>query len=265
MEFKRVKMVYFSPTQTTKKVLECIAHNLGAEVVEDLDLTYAQQTKTTRVCSDEIVIIGAPVYAGRLSAEAMARLKQLRANNTLAILVVVYGNRAFEDALLELKHFVITLGFTPIAGGAFIGEHSYSTAKTPIAQGRPDALDLQKIAAFAKKIKDKINNVSPTCLPMDLEVPGNFPYKEAMPPNSVAPLSDYELCSVCGACIDVCPTGAIFLDEQIQTNATLCIRCCACIKNCPSEARVVEDSAWKAMAERLNTNCQARKEPEFFL
>jgi ferredoxin/flavodoxin len=266
MEYKRIKMVYFSPTKTTKKVLESIADKMGVDEVEDLDLTYPLESQQTFTASpDEIVIIGSPVYAGRLPVEATHRFKQLRANNTLAVIVVVYGNRAFEDALLELKNLVIELGFTPIAGGAFIAEHSYSTKEAPIAEGRPDGLDMQKTEAFALKIKDKIKTLLPSQMQNDLEVPGNFPYKDAMSPSEVAPVTDQELCNVRGTCIDACPTGAIFLDEYIQTYAQLCIRCCACIKSCPNEARVIEDSAWKAIGARLNANCQVRKEPEIFL
>jgi len=266
MEFKRVKMVYFSPTKSTKKVLESIANGIGVDEVVHFDLTYPQNIEQTiEPFSDEIVIIGAPVYAGRLPVAAVERFKQLRAKNTLAIIVVVYGNRDFDDALLELKNLVIESGVTPIAGGAFVGEHSFSTDDTPIAKGRPDNLDIQNTMEFALKIKDKIKTLSTSKMQIDLEVPGNFPYKDEMPPNTVAPVADEKLCSECGMCIDVCPTGAIFLEESIITKTELCIRCCACVKSCPNEARVIEDSAWKAIGVRLNVNCSTRKEPQFFL
>lgn len=266
MEFKHVNMVYFSPTKTTRKVLESIAQGIDVEKIVNYDLTYSKNIQQTmRPFSDEIVIIGAPVYAGRLPVEAVERFKQLRATNTLAIIVVVYGNREFDDALLELKNLVIEAGFTPIAAGAFIGEHSFSTNDTPIAEGRPDSLDIQNIMEFALIIKNKIKTLSTSQMQIDLKIPGNFPYKDKMPPNKVAPVVNENLCSVCGLCIDICPTGAIFLEESIKTNAELCIRCCACVKSCPDEARVIEDSAWKAIGARLNENCSIRKEPQFFL
>lgn len=61
---------------------------------------------------------------------------------------MVYGNRDYEDALLELRDTVASLGFTPLSAGAFIGEHSYSTAEMPVAAGRPDATDLQTARTF---------------------------------------------------------------------------------------------------------------------
>ena len=36
----------------------------------------------------------------------------------------------------------------PIAGAAFIGEHSYHTEARPIAPGRPDEADLQANAIY---------------------------------------------------------------------------------------------------------------------
>lgn len=264
MEFKRIKMVYFSPTKTTKTVLEGIAKHMGVDEVEEFDLTYSSE-QPIKAYEDELVIIGAPVYAGRLPVEAVERFKKLQANNTLAIIVVVYGNREYDDALLELKNLVIELGCIPIAGGAFIGEHSFSTEEFPIGGGRPDSLDIQKTKEFAQEIKEKIKTLSIPKMQIGLEVPGNFPYKDAMPPNKVAPVTDESLCALCGECVDICPTGAIFLDESIKTDIQLCVRCCACVKSCPSGARVIEDSMWKAIGVKLNTNCSERKEPQFFL
>lgn len=267
MECKRLKMVYFSPTQTTQKVLESIAHGMDVNEVVHFDLTYPQsEEQTLEAFSDEVVIIGSPVYAGRLPVVVVERFKRLKGHhNTLAILVVVYGNREFEDALLELKNLAIDAGFIPIAGGAFIGEHSFSTEETPVAQGRPDRLDLQNAMEFGQEIKEKIKTLSRSNVQIDLEIPGNFPYKEGMPANTVAPVTHEALCGMCGECIGVCPTGAIFFEDSIKTKVELCIRCCACIRECPHEARVIEDENWKAVGARLNTNCSVRKEPKYFL
>lgn len=122
MKINQVKLIYFSPTGTTQKVLESIAEGINVDDVEHIDLTLPEGAKQTIPSfSDELVIIGAPVYGGRLPVDVINRFKQLKANKTLAILIVVYGNREFEDALLELKNLAIELGFTPVAGGAFIG------------------------------------------------------------------------------------------------------------------------------------------------
>lgn len=266
MEVKQVKLIYFSPTGTTQKVLESIAKGITVEDVEHINLTLPEGAQQTiPPFSDELVIIGAPVYGGRLPVDAINRFKQLKASKTLAILIVVYGNREFEDALLELKNLAIELGFNPVAGGAFIGEHSFATRGVPIANGRPDSLDLQIAKDFGAKIKDKVTALQYPDARMDLKISGRFPYVAGGARSmAVSPVTKEDTCTGCGTCGSVCPTAAISINGSVATKIELCIRCCACIKNCPTGARVMEDSMWKNIANWLNENCTTRKEPQIF-
>lgn len=264
MEVKQIKLIYFSPTGTTQKVLESIAEGIAVEDVKHINLTLPEKAQDTiPPFSDEFVIIGAPVYGGRLPVDVISRFKHLKASNTLAILIVVYGNREFEDALLELKNLSIELGFRPVAGGAFIGEHSFASEEIPIANGRPDSLDLQKATDFGVKVKDKVTALQSHDAKMELKIPGTFPYEaKGARTMGVSPVTRKNTCTVCGMCASVCPTTAISINERVETKIELCIRCCACIKNCPEEARVMEDEMWKNIANWLNENCSVRKEPQ---
>ena len=266
MEVKQVKLISFSPTGTTQKVLESIAKGIAIENVDHINLTLPEEAQQTRQpFSDELVIIGAPVYGGRLPVDAINRFKKLKASKTLAILIVVYGNREFEDALLELKNLATELGFNPVAGGAFIGEHSFATKDLPIATGRPDSLDIQKAMDFGTKIKDKVNALQSPDTQIDFEIQGMFPYEAGgVRSMAVSPVTQEDTCTVCGTCASVCPTDAISINGSVETEIELCIRCCACIKNCPTGARFIEDSKWLNIAKWLNENCSARKEPQFF-
>ena len=266
MEVKHVKLIYFSATGTTQKVLESVAKGIAVEDVEHFNLTLPEGAQQIiPPFSDELVIIGAPVYGGRLPVDAMNRLKQLKASNTLAVIIVVYGNRDFEDALLELKNLATESGFNPVAGGAFIGEHSFASEDVPIANGRPDSLDAQIAMDFGAKIKAKATALQSPDAQIDLEVPGRFPYEaDGARSMAVSPVTKEETCTVCGTCASVCPTEAISIKGSVATKIELCIRCCACIKNCPEEARVIEDEMWKNIANWLNENCSVRKEPQIF-
>jgi ferredoxin len=266
MEVKQVKLIYFSPTGTTQRILESIAKGISVENVGHVNLTLQRELQQViPPFSDELVIIGSPVYGGRLPVVAINRFKQLKASKTLAILVVVYGNREFEDALLELKNLAIELGFNPIAGAAFIGEHSFATKDVPVANGRPDRLDVQKAMDFGAKIKDKVRAFQSPDAQMDLEIPGRFPYKASGPrAMAVSPVTKQDTCTVCGTCASVCPTGAISINGGVTTKIELCIRCCACIKSCPTGAKVIEDSMWRSLSNWLNANCSIRKEPQVF-
>lgn len=266
MGFKQLKLIYFSPTGTTRKVLDSIAKGITAGDAEHIDLTFPKGAQQTIPLSlDDLVIIGAPVYGGRLPVDAVNRFKQLKANKTFALLIVLYGNREFEDALLELKNHAIDLGFIPVAGGAFIGEHSYASKDVPIANGRPDSLDVQKAMDFGSKIKDKITALQSLDTNIDLEIPGSFPYEaKGALPMDLSPITNEDTCTVCGTCADACPTEAISIDGSVVTKIELCIRCCACVKSCPTGARVMEDSEIGQIANWLNENCSIRKEPQTF-
>ena len=208
--------------------------------------------------------MGAPVYGGRLPVDAINRFKKMTASKTLAVLIVLYGNREFEDALLELKNLAIELGFTPVACGAFIGEHSFATEDLPIANGRPDNLDVQKAMQFGARIRDKVTALQSRDAQMDLGIPGRFPYEGGPRSIPASPVTKEDTCTVCGTCAGVCPTAAISINGSVATKTELCICCCACVKNCPTGARVWEGSMIKSIAGWLNENCSARKEPQIF-
>jgi flavodoxin len=189
MTIDQVRLIYFSPTGTTRKVLESIAEGIGAEVVGHIDLTLPAGLKQPIApVSGGIAVIGAPVYGGRLPADAIDRFKQVTADGVPAVLVVVYGNREFEDALLELKDLSLALGFIPVAGGAFVGEHSFARSDLPIANGRPDRRDLQKAKDFGEKAMAKIAALPSPEARMDLDLPGRFPYEGGVRSMAVSPV-----------------------------------------------------------------------------
>ena len=204
-------------------------------------------------------------YGGRLPVEAVKRLSKLRGNNTPAVIVVLYGNREFEDALLELKDLAVNQGFIPIAGAAFIGEHSYTSPETPIAVGRPDSEDIIKAEGFGKEIIKKLNSIKNWGDIKPVEVPGNIPYKDAIPNSDDCARSDMDICTQCSTCVTVCPTNAISDDENYTTDPKLCILCCACVKACPEEARYIDSERVKKVSKWLSENCEMPKQPEIFI
>jgi ferredoxin len=260
------KLIYFSPTQTTKRILEGIAQGIQVDTVEQLDLTPPEaRTRQFVEMNDELVLIGAPVYGGRIPVEAVHRLQRLKGNNTPAVVVVVYGNRAYEDALLELRNLAMGAGFKPVAGGTCLGEHSFSTQTRPIADGRPDPEDLEKAAEFGRMIQAKINDLAAPDRLSPVPVPGTYPYKARGGPPKTSPITQEVLCAKCETCAVVCPTGAITVGDTVETDQGVCIWCCACVKNCSTRARVIEDSRIKQSMEWLNQNCYERKEPEVYV
>lgn len=268
MKFDSINTVIFSPTGGSETIANKVTDVLKAELPEEY-IDRKVKTLLTQTPADgniyiknSIAVVAAPVYGGRVAELAISRFENLKGVNSIAVPIVVFGNRDYEDALIELSDLLERRGFKTIAGGAFIGEHSYSRPDMPTAEGRPDADDLAKAEDFAKKIAEKILKAEDIASLTAPEIKGNRPYKEKGPSKPQTPLCDYDLCLKCGNCALICPNGAIEVySEGPIFDSDLCIKCCACVKQCPGEALTFETP----YTEILFKNCHERKEPEIFL
>jgi ferredoxin len=265
MKINKIWLISFSPTRTSKKVIDAIATGFQGVPTETIDLTYPDTISTMLFGPDELVIIGVPVYSGRVAPLAVKRLAVIQGDNTPAVIVATYGNRDFEDALVELLDIALNKSFRPVAACTFIGEHSFSGAKTPIAAGRPDSDDLTKAEAFGRKISEKLTSLKGPETAHCPNVPGNIPYKEGAGSIPFTPLLIESACTQCSMCLSACPTGAISLETKIEIDCDTCIFCCACIKICPENALIIDADPLKQTRQRLFENCAVRKEPELFL
>lgn len=265
MKIKKIRLISFSPTRTSKRVIDAIASGIGNIPADTVDLTYPDAVSALQIGADELAVIGVPVYAGRVAPLAAKRLAAIKGNNSPAVIVVIYGNREFEDALFELKDIAENAALIPLAAGAFIGEHSFSGPATPVGAGRPDAVDLAVANAFGVKISEKIAGIEDVATGPEVRVPGNHPYKDGVGPMPVTPKVIEAKCTQCGICLSTCPTGAIALNSQIAIDKELCIFCCACIKNCPEEALMIDAEPIKQKRQWLYENCTERKEPKLYL
>ena len=102
MKLNVMNVVYYSPTRTSQKVARAIAEGLGIARRQETDLTTDFRTDPIMV-KDSICIVAAPVYGGLVAPAALERISRLRGENSVAIPVVVYGNRDYEDALVQLR------------------------------------------------------------------------------------------------------------------------------------------------------------------
>jgi ferredoxin/flavodoxin len=271
MEIASLKLIYFSPTGTTKRIVEGIAQGINSGSIQHVDITKPENREQhVETTDNELLVVGAPVYFGRVQAKALEWLHTIKAHQTPTVCVVVYGNRDYNDALLELKETMATKGCIPIACASYIGEHSFSNSETPIAAGRPDAADLLKAEAFGKKIREKMASIPSAGLTADIFVPGEHPYVEMTDNKKLLHFIDFiavdsSRCTQCGECARHCPVGAIDPRNSSSIDKTKCIACHACIKNCPTNARTARNDTIKSIALRLNGALQARKEPSCFL
>lgn len=247
-------MISFSPTGTSRRVAEGIAEAFSNEktVVDLCEETVGEM----QIGKEDICIFSAPCYGGRIPQTAAERLSHIHGEQTPAIVLITFGNRAFEDALLELADSVEKNGFRVIAGCAVSAEHNIMHI---FGQGRPDGLDWKEIRRFSNAAAEKIN-AGETERPL---LPGSRPYKErhgGKPPILV----NEKTCVKCGLCAQKCPVKAISPDGR-HLKEELCIACMRCIQLCPQNSRSIPKTYVDGLIQRLGDACRERKRNEFYL
>ena len=278
IEIKNVAALYFSPTYTTRKTVESIAKGIVSRLGKS---GHSTQYKTINVTTPlmrretpsfaqgDIVVFGVPVYIGRVPNLIRDFFASIKGNGAIGVPVVVYGNRAFDDALIELYDIMQENGFRCISAAAFIGEHSFSYT---LGGGRPDDADLAIATSYGEEIAGKL--LCGYSIPQNLSVPGNpYPYKfynakssenKSIDIRKVKPETDPEKCNNCGLCAMLCPMGAID-STNCSLTPGICIKCCACIKKCKTKAKYFTDPTYLEHKEILEKNFTSpRKEPEIF-
>lgn len=261
MTATNMRIVYFSATYTTRKIVRAIAQTLGFPAVEH-DITCSSPDRDICINNpDELLLIGVPVYAGRIPVQAADALRRFKGKGAPAIVVCVYGNRDYDDALVELVDIAEQQGFRVFAAGAFIAQHSIFPK---LAENRPDERDMLKISAFAKRCLETLATIGSTDSLPTLYVKGNRPYK-AIKRVPLQPKGSKRGCNNCGICSEVCPTGAIGKDSPSRTDKTKCISCGRCVAVCPHGIRHFGGLLYAMAGKKLMTDNARRKEPDWFL
>lgn len=247
-----IKMIYFSPTGGTKKVVTTIGNAFGNKT-EEIDFTLPGDYNIG-FGQNDICIIGVPSFGGRVPTIARLRLEDMKGNNAYAVIVTTYGNREFDDTLLELKEIVTKSGFVPFGAVSAVTEHSIVSQ---FANGRPDEDDIAQLQQFAQQLRHKYGSGD---LVSEVEVPGNKPFKQLG--TTTKPSTD-KTCRVCGECVKVCPVNAIPQDNPCKTNEN-CIGCMACVKACPNKSRKINGVIMKLIEAKLSKACSERKENKLY-
>lgn len=242
-------LITFSPTGTSRKVGEAIARGIDPEcIVYD----YMNDRGAITVPAGAVAVVSVPVYGGHVAPPASEWIKNISGEGAMAVATVVYGNRDYENALVELGDMLRARGFRIAGGATFVGEHSYSTARFPIAAGRPDCSDLEQASRFGAALKEKMLRGSVDDIDLSAIVHTENPaaatarfYEGVMKIRSSGtvprtPVVDEAGCVHCGRCVAVCPMGAITEGNECNTDAGRCIDCCACVKACATGARTYE-------------------------
>lgn len=254
--FTKIAKIYFSPSNTTKKIIEKIANKFEG-TQEEYDLLNISSENTHKEFDEEtLVIVGMPIFAARLPKIASEKLMNFKGENTPTIAIANYGNVNIGDALLELNDILKENGFNIIGTASTISQHSIVT---DIATNRPDNKDLEKLNEFVEKCKEKLKSGKFN----EITVPGNKPYcnYKKVP---LTPICDESLCVYCYECVSTCPEKAISSMNPLETDTNLCSACTACIYICPENARYFTGELFEGMKEKFLAKFMKRKESEFY-
>lgn len=259
MQLHKTTTIYFSPTGNTKKYVKSLGM-IFSDSCNEIDLTrHESRNKKVSFSENELVIIGSPVYSGRIPEADGNIFRGLIGNSTPAIIIVTYGNREYDDALLELKNNIEGQGFIVMAAGAFIGRHSIMPA---VAAERPDYNDYKILERFGIQAKTKLDRLATPV--RDLTINGNVPYRNIVKIPFV-PTANRK-CIKCGICALNCPVCAISRDNPKKIDKNKCIRCFACVHNCPQKARAIRSLLFRFKIRKFKKMLSSkRKEPEYFI
>ncbi len=270
MKIRRVVAAYFSPTGNTEKLAKAMARAVAEAAglqAETLDFTRPEaREKTYEFGPDDLLIIGLPVYAGRLPNKILPFVQEnLKGNGTLSLPFVCFGNRAFDDGIAELVYEQKNTGFRPAAAAAFVTQHAFATN---LSAGRPKTQDIEDAKAIAIGLWKAVEAAGSAEDFADLTVDGNTPPGPYYRPKRMdgepavflkaKPLTDVDKCVRCGTCARVCSMGSI--DPEDVTNVPgICIKCQACVARCPMGAKYFDDPDFLSHKEMLEANFAEEK------
>ena len=249
--------IVFSPSGGTQKVTALFTKSFCPENTR-IDLTdRSRDFSLLSFTPEDLCVVSVPSYGGRVPAAAVSRLHQMKGNKARAVLLVVYGNRAYDDTLAELQDVLTDAGWICIAAVAAVAEHSIMRQ---FAAGRPDAQDQKELAAFAEQVRMKLESGADTG---SLSLPGSRPYREyngvSMKPGAG------KSCIQCGLCAEKCPVGAIPVTDPSKTDSSRCISCMRCIALCPKDARHVSRMLLVIGSVKMKKVCGGRKKNELYM
>lgn len=261
MEIKTVYAAYFSATGNTRRVVTTLANALAESFEVPLELVdftrpFARE-ESYFFTERDLVVFGTPTYAGKIPNKLLDFVKTgFVGGGALAVPVVTFGNRSFDNSLAELCACLESDGFHTIAGGAFACQHAFSDT---LAAGRPDADDMAILAKLGSAVVGKVGKM--TEIPAPIQVDGDAAAAYYVPKGldgepkkflKATPKTDLNKCTNCGVCASLCPMGSINPENAAEV-VGICIKCHSCVRNCPEGAKYFDDEAFlshKAMLER---------------
>lgn len=257
--------LFFSPTGNTKKAVRAIAKGIAQEIADgdfySIDITSRDDRHAVYAFGEgDVVILGLPTYAGRIPNKIAPYVSEsIYGEGAIAIPVVTYGNRAFDDSLKELATIMHDNGMSLCGATAVPSEHAFTDK---LANSRPNDNDINELLAYGQMLGKEIKSGKTERISLG-KIPGRdieeSEYYKPLKANGepavflkAMPVTDESKCTGCGECRNICAMGCY--KESFTNPSGICIKCHGCIKVCPNNAKSFEDEDFLSHVKMLEKN-----------
>lgn len=275
-------VVYFSPAGSTRQVAIAIEERLKAleQSVTVFDLSLGVQEMSASIiefCSRSgpcCLWIGSPVYCDHAVPLVETLLRQLpAAEGRYSIPFVTWGGVTSGLALVEMGAILQQQDYQLLGATKVLAQHSSMWgADRPLAQGRPEQEDLDKVNLLVEQVVNKLGQpVKETLAPGVLDylspalgadaVGKNLALAKASRPPLAA---DPDKCTSCGTCEECCPVQAITMDS-VPIVGDACVLCMQCVQHCPEQAFPYDHATTASKIEAMASASDEEKETAIFI
>ncbi len=254
MELKHATVVYLSSSGNTARVAGWIEEELLCRefTVEKFTIPDIRGMMPRQILQADILFVGTPTYmwhTPRIVVEFLSALPEM--NNKPVGLFVTFGGVTVGSNLAQMSR-LIKKKKGRVAGLLQLeGEHAMMFKnEAPLAKGKPNEGDIPYIKRFVslclqRAAREDYSAKTAHGLMQYFSFLSPLPIAERVIPQVKL---DSTKCTLCGACVENCPTGNITITEGVIRHGQDCLPCYNCVRVCSTAAA---DAKLQAMDKSL--------------
>ena len=224
-----IAIIYFSGTGNTETIKKVIKDELKLldNRVEEFNLANRSvREKFNDFEPYDAIIFGFPIYYWRAPRLVREWLANKEGNYHKCSVFFTYGGAHIGIAHNNIKRILDTINFKLVLSAEFLARHAFNVAGFQFMENRPNDEDFSIAREFAsisyhKFLDENTATISfDSPIKSDEEVDGiEVTFRRATP----TPYINERLCTECGLCEKVCPTGAMEI-QKLKAKRLYCIR-----------------------------------------
>jgi len=241
-----IAIIYFSGTGNTLKIKNIIKEELIKLNNEIKEFNLANRSMRENLHDFkpfDAIMFGFPIYYWRAPRLVREWLATKEGNNSKCSVFFTYGGAHIGTAHQNIKRILDSINFKLIASAEFLAKHTFNVAGFNFMADHPNEEDISIAREFATISFQKFLEQKTTTISFDSPIKSEeevdsleVMFRRATP----TPYIDGDLCTECGLCEKICPTGAMEIKKH-KAKRSYCIRCLRCLSSCPESAIIMPD------------------------